>query len=119
MWQNANCFKNCKYCKHHVFWVAPSMVSLILLFSRFLNFPPYVQNYDLPPAVLRFDNDMVDMRLLIRSPEGEAMINPSLLVSDTEVILVARRHSMDIDQTTESYDGNVNATIKGQEVTVI
>lgn len=67
-------------------------------------------------AVIRIDNETVDMNLGLLDDvgrrDGASIINPSLLWMDDEVIVVARRHRLETRQTTGWYQPDHGEKVK-------
>ena len=59
------------------------------------------------PAVIRLDNEMVDMNLGLKDDvgtfEGASIINPSILLRESDIIVLARRHRRETRQQNGFY----------------
>jgi hypothetical protein len=73
-------------------------------------FPSDIAQNDDLPATLRLDSRMVDVRLQIQDSEHSSLMgrlmNPSIAVHDGEVVVAARRHSMEEFRHNGWYNGS-------------
>eukprot|EP00434_Breviolum_minutum_P030827 symbB.v1.2.027259.t1/scaffold2785.1/size70456/2 len=89
--------------------VVPFVLAAALVGCSFLPDPAYDGSLpDIPERVV-VDNHTVDVRLQLRDPEGHrlgaSIINPSVLIQDDRVVVVARRHRRETLQRNAVYDG--------------
>merc|ERR1712217_829822 len=88
-----------------VVYAAPLVLSCTLVLFSFLPDPECSTDI---PAMLYLDDRLVDTHLPIRadSNDGSVLINPSFLFWGDKVVIAARRHRRDSEQTHEEYNGS-------------
>lgn len=89
--------------------VVPFVLGAALVGFSFLPDPAYDGSLPDIPAQMVIDNQTVDLRLQLHDPEGHrlgaSVINPSILLKDGAVVVVARRHRRETKQRSAVYNG--------------